>query len=251
MVPPAVPSRRRPGPALTGAVDALLAAAGDGSRPVHVLDLGGGTGGQAVRLAVAGHRVTVVDPSPDALAALGRRAAEAGTSVEGVQGDAEGLADVVGDASIDLVLCHGVLDVVDDPAVALASVGRVLRPSGHLSLVVAQRQGAVLARVSHGQLRQAERIALDPDGRWGEDDPLRRRFDARDVRELLTEAGFVLLATEGLRVFADLVPRTLPADEDHAELLGRLEAYAAASGAYVDIAAALHLHARPAGARPT
>ncbi|MGZ6791503.1 MAG: methyltransferase domain-containing protein, partial [Mycobacteriales bacterium] len=41
-----------------------------------VVDAGGGTGGFAVPLAELGHRVTVVDPSPDSLAALQRRAAE-------------------------------------------------------------------------------------------------------------------------------------------------------------------------------
>ena len=40
---------------------------------LDVLDIGGGTGGFAVRVAGLGHRVTVVDPSPDALAALARR----------------------------------------------------------------------------------------------------------------------------------------------------------------------------------
>src|SRR3954466_8507042 len=43
---------------------------------LDVLDAGGGTGGFAVPLAERGHQVTVVDPSPDALAALGRRVAE-------------------------------------------------------------------------------------------------------------------------------------------------------------------------------
>ena len=46
------------------------------SRPLRVLDLGGGTGGLAVALAEQGHTVTVVDPSPDALASLSRRVAE-------------------------------------------------------------------------------------------------------------------------------------------------------------------------------
>jgi SAM-dependent methyltransferase len=46
----------------------------------RVVDIGGGTGGFAVRLAREGHAVTVVDPSPDALAALARRADEAGVA---------------------------------------------------------------------------------------------------------------------------------------------------------------------------
>ena len=59
-------------------MDAVHAAApgGDDATPLAVLDLGGGTGGDAVRLACAGHDVTVVDPSPDALASLERRTAD-------------------------------------------------------------------------------------------------------------------------------------------------------------------------------
>ena len=54
--------------------DALRAALpgaqqGEGQQPASVVDIGGGTGGLAVRVAGLGHRVTVVDPSPDALAA--------------------------------------------------------------------------------------------------------------------------------------------------------------------------------------
>src|SRR3954466_16088879 len=78
--------------------------------PLDVLDVGGGTGGFAVRVAQLGHRVTVVDPSPDALAALARRAREVGVDVEGRQGDLATLD--VPDRAADLVLCHGVLEVV-------------------------------------------------------------------------------------------------------------------------------------------
>jgi len=232
---------------LTAGIDVLVTACRDDAGPAHVLDIGGGTGGQAVRLATLGHRVTVVDPSPDALAALGRRAAEAGVSdaVHAVQGDAETLADLVSDATVDLVLCHGVLEVVDDPAVALHAVRSVLRPTGRLSLLVAQRHAAVLAHVSHGQLRRAAHLAFDPDGRWGDDDPLRRRFDIAQVRELLSGNGFAVEEVEGIRVFADLLPRGLD-DRDQGDLLARLEAHASGSDAFLDVAAQLHLHCVPA-----
>ena len=48
--------------------------------PVSVVDIGGGTGGFAVRVAELGHRVLVVDPRPDALATLARRADESGVA---------------------------------------------------------------------------------------------------------------------------------------------------------------------------
>src|SRR5215467_11899245 len=71
----------------------------DPEQRVRIVDIGGGTGGFAVRLAAQGHAVTVVDPSPDALAALDRRAAENDVSdlVTGVQGDVADLAQHVGD----------------------------------------------------------------------------------------------------------------------------------------------------------
>ena len=51
------------------AVQALLGDAD--AAPARIVDVGGGTGGFAVPLAQLGHRVEVIDPSPDALAATG------------------------------------------------------------------------------------------------------------------------------------------------------------------------------------
>lgn len=237
---------------LAAGVDQLAAgcrpgAPGQPTGPVQVLDLGGGTGGQALRLVQAGHDVTVVDPSLDALAALGRRAAEAGVGdrLRGVQGDAEELDDVLGEDTVDLVLCHGVLEVVDDPRVALASIRRVLRAPGRLSLVVAQRNAAVLSRVSAGRLRQAHHIAHDPHGRWGDGDLLRRRFDLDQVTGLLTGAGFGVVGVEGIRVFADLLPRSTGTSDDDADrgLLADLELWAGTQRGFLDVAAQLHVSA--------
>ncbi|HEY7717281.1 MAG TPA: methyltransferase, partial [Pedococcus sp.] len=137
-------------------------------RPLRVLDLGGGTGGLAVPLAEQGHHVTVVDPSPDALAILARRADESGVAdrVTAVQGDlgtlADGsLADRVPPGSADLVLCHGVLEIVDDVPAALASIAALLRPGGVLSLLVGQRHAAVVTRAMAGHFAQALAILDD------------------------------------------------------------------------------------------
>jgi len=55
-----------------------------GRPTLDIIDVGGGTGGLAVPFAALGHNVTVVDPSPDALAAAQRRAAEAGARLTAV-----------------------------------------------------------------------------------------------------------------------------------------------------------------------
>jgi S-adenosylmethionine-dependent methyltransferase len=121
---------------------------------VAVLDIGGGTGGFAVPLAELGYPVMVVDPSPDALAALERRAAETGMGelVRGIQGDANDVVELLGVDSVDAVVCHSVLEVVDDPADALAAMAAVLRPGGIASVLAANRVAAVVARVTAGRL---------------------------------------------------------------------------------------------------
>ena len=185
-------------------------------RPLQVLDLGGGTGGLAVRLAELGHTVTVLDPSPDALAALTRRAAESRVAdrVTALQGDADSLGrtDEVGIGSTeltgpyDLVCCHGVLEVVDDPAATLTAAAGVLAPGGYLSVTVHGRLAAVLAKVLAGDVGSALELLVSANGRWGAADPLPRRFDLAGLRRLLEDAGLVVERLQGVRVFGDLLP---------------------------------------------
>ena len=214
------------------------------NRPLQVLDLGGGTGGFAVRVAEIGHRATVVDPSPDALASLARRAADAGVSdqVRGIQGDSSDLLEVVEKAGADAVLCHGVLEVVDDPADALHAVAAALRPRGLLSLLVTQRHAAVLAKALAGHLADARHLLVDPHGRWGSADPVPRRFTEPEVVELLGTTGFEVAEAHGARVFTDLVPSPLVDTEPGAaETLYALEAEVADRPEFRAIATQLHV----------
>ena len=213
-------------------------------RELTVLDVGGGTGGFAVPLAQSGHRVTVVDASPDALAALTRRAADASVAerVRAVQGDGDALAGLVEPASVDLILCHAVLEVVDQPADVVASVATALRPGGAVSVLVASRAAAILGRAINGHLRSASALVTDPDGRAGARDTLRRRYDAESAAALLRSAGLEVEETHGVRVLADLLPAAV-VEEDPQALL-ELELALSARPPFRDIASQLHLFAR-------
>src|SRR3954469_3518325 len=181
------PSERRSSARTSLVWEALLPVL-DGA--ADVLDIGGGTGGFAVRVAELGHRVTVVDPSPDALAALDRRARELGVAVTGEQGDLSTLLDVSGPASADVVLCHGVLEVVDDPAAALTTLRQVLRPGGTLSLLVAQRYASVVARAMAGHFTQA--LTLLDAGPGERDGRAGHRFTVDEASALAGQAGFTV-----------------------------------------------------------
>ena len=218
-----------------------------GNDRLDVVDAGGGTGGFAVPLAGQGHRVTVVDPSPDALAALERRAAEARLEgrVKAVQGDAADLYHLLGPESADVVLCHGVLEVVDDPRAALRGAVAVLRPDGLASVLVAQRYAAVIARAVAGHLADARHALRDPAGRWGTADPLPRRFDEPGVRDLFEAADMRVLQVHGVRVLADLVPGALSDDPTSARDLLELEAMVAGHPAFRAVAGQLHVLGTP------
>ncbi|GGZ31566.1 methyltransferase [Streptomyces poonensis] len=233
---------------LKDALDRRAKAAGHeahgGQGVLDVLDTGGGSGNFAVPVAGLGHRVTVVDPSPNALFALERRAAEAGVAdrVRGVQGDAHGLFDVVERGGYDVVLCHGVLEYVDDPAEGLGNAVAALRPGGVLSVLAAGLGGAVLARALAGHFKEARRALDDPDGRWGEGDPVPHRFTAEQLTALVGDAGLTVAAVHGVRVFADLVPGVLVDTEPGAmEALLKLEAAAAELPAFHSVATQLHV----------
>jgi S-adenosylmethionine-dependent methyltransferase len=222
-------------------LSAVLAEAGAG---LHVVDAGGGTGGFAVPLAAAGHRVTVVDPSPDSLAALQRRAAEAGLAdrVTAVQGDLTELPGLLPTGSADLLLCHSVLELVDDPAEALADSVSVLRAGGRLSLLAANRVAAVLARALAGHPEEAARALTDPAGRWGPADGMSRRFTADGLRELVTGAGLVVEQLHGVRVVSDLVPSAaLDVEPGAAAALLALERALSDREPFRDMATQLHL----------
>ncbi|MFA3874390.1 methyltransferase [Streptomyces sp. MMCC 100] len=222
-----------------------------GRQTLDVLDTGGGSGNFAVPVAGLGHRVTVVDPSPNALFALERRAAEADVAdrVRGVQGDARGLFDVVERGGYDAVLCHGVLEYVDDPAEGVRNAVAALRADGVLSLLAAGLGGAVLARALAGHFTEARQALADPDGRWGTGDPVPRRFTAEQLTGLVEAAGLRIGAVHGVRVFADLVPGVLVDTEPGAmDALLKLEAAAAELTAFHSVATQLHVLGETRGA---
>lgn len=225
--------------------DVLTVALAEGGEDLVVVDAGGGTGGFAVPIAEAGHRVTVVDPSPDSLAALQRRAAERGLPVEAIQGDLSDLAQLIAAGSADLVLCHSVLEVVDDPTAALAAAAGALKPGGRLSLVVANRDAAVLARALAGRPEEAAHALTDPDGRWGPADGAVRRWTPAGITDLVAGAGLVVEQVHGVRTVADLVPSAvLDTEPGAAAALLALERTLSDRSPFRDLATQLHVLAR-------
>jgi S-adenosylmethionine-dependent methyltransferase len=225
-----------------------------GRSRLDIVDAGGGTGGSAVPLAGQGHTVTVIDPSPDSLAAAQRRAAEMSVQLRAVQGDVGDLAAVIGDQGADLVLCHSVLEYVDSPVAAMSTVASVLRPGGAVSVLATSAVAAVIHRALAGRFDEARRLLATAGGPAdgpaagleaqadGRPEAGPRRFTLAEVTGLIEGAGLRPGAAHGIRVFTDLVPGSFAdVDPGAADALLALERAASTHPAFHDFAAQFHV----------
>ena len=101
-----------------------------------VLDLGCGAGTDtlvAAQMVAPDGRVTGIDMTREMLDKARRAAAEmALTNVEFVQGEAERLP--FGDATFDVVISNGVIDLIPDKDAVFSELFRVLRPGGRIQI---------------------------------------------------------------------------------------------------------------------
>lgn len=230
-------------------VAGLLAGLVSAAPRADVVDVGGGSGTRAVQLAVLGCSVTVVDSSTDALASLRRRAVEQGVDdlIRAVQADADQLADVLPPASADLVLCHNVMETVEDPAAALAGLVPVLRPGGRVSVLAAGRWCAALGHALAGRFDAAEAVLRDPEGRTDPADP-QRRFDIDSLSALLSAAGLAVESVSGVGVVSGVAAAAgRPAPAGDADELAALEQLFGSQPVLGQLAADLHAVARRPG----
>jgi S-adenosylmethionine-dependent methyltransferase len=179
-------------------------------RSLRGLDLGCGTGATAVRLARLGIHMTLLDSSSAMLDIAKRAAREAG--VDGKialnHGDAAQVANLFPAGSFDVVLCHNILEYVDDPVAVLRGAARAMRDSSAiLSLIVRNQAGEVLkAAIQAGDLAAAEQNFT---AQWGHESLYAgkvRLFTAESLQAMLMEASLAVTAKRGLRVVSDYLP---------------------------------------------
>jgi len=178
-------------------------------KSMRALDLGCGTGSAAVRLAQLGIHVTLLDCSVTMLDLAKRTIAEARVSDKTTleHGDAARLSDTFQNDSFDIIICHNLLEYVDDPSVVLRGAARLMRDSGMLSVVLRNQAGEVLkAALQTGDLAAAEHnLTAD----WGPESLYGGRvrlFTLQALESILKTASLTIKARRGVRVVADYLP---------------------------------------------
>jgi S-adenosylmethionine-dependent methyltransferase len=180
------------------------------TRSLRALDLGCGTGALAARLARLGLHVTLLDSSEPMLDLAKRAARESGVAERMTfeHGDAAQLANLFPAESFDVILCHNLLEYVDDPGAVLSGASRALRDSSAIiSVIVRNRSGEVLkAAIQAGDLSEAEASLT---AEWGLESLYggkARLFSADSLNAMLTTASLTLIAERGVRVISDYLP---------------------------------------------
>lgn len=173
---------------------------------LRVLDVGGGDARDSLPLALAGHDVTVLDPSASWLAAARERAEAEGVALRTVEGDLASAAQSVG-GGWDLVLCHFVLHYLPDDAAPARALAALVRPGGVVSVMVPNPDAMVLRRLVTAGPRAAldelgaatvHAVTFDHEVRKvaapalsaalaGAGLPVQRRYGARTANDLLVD----------------------------------------------------------------
>ena len=120
---------------------------------LRVWDAGAGLGQISQRLAAAGHRVILSEPSADMLA-LARQALPESVDCrqETLQAHVETLVE-----PYDLIVCHAVLEWLAEPQAAVQQLLACLKPGGHLSLLFYNVNAIALANMVKGNLYKVSR----------------------------------------------------------------------------------------------
>lgn len=158
-----------------------------------VIDVGCGPGGLAALLADTGLQVTGIDRSETMLAAARTRSGSSGLSLRFMQGDATALP--LDDGSVGVAMCSSLLNVLEQPVLALREMGRVTGPRGVVSALL-----PTPALTESAARAYAARHSLDPEDAallelWAGPAP---KTAQPKIRAWFAEAGLSPVRTDAL-----------------------------------------------------
>lgn len=168
------------------------------SKPLKILDAGGGTGLMAKAMLELGHEVTLVDISTDALEIANKRLKNCG-SVHIIHSDLSAI-----DGQYDVVLCHAVLEWSHEPFQIIESLSKNVKPQGMLSLSFFNQYAKIFNNLTYGNfdyiikgMPSKNTVRLNP-------------HNAQAPHDVLTYLNklerFDILETRGIRCIHDYMP---------------------------------------------
>ena len=219
--------------------------------PHYVLDVGGGTGAFALRLAAQGHRVVLLDPAQgmlDLAAAKAKRhlAVEVRENLRVQQGTIMDLRARHLKSRFTAVLCHNILEYAVGPQEILNRIRQLIQDDGLVSVAVANRDAEPLRTVVNQQDPRAALQLLDktihPATLFG---GYRRVYSLQELVTMLDKAGLHGVAVRGVRVACDYLSQDCLEQQEGWDAAFALEQTLITRTPHKYLARYLHLLARP------
>lgn len=174
------------------------------SSPLRVLDIGGGLGQFAIKLAELGHQVTYNDISIEMTKKAQEFAAQ--TKVNDViQWFSCPYQQLIKEplAPYDIVLCHAVLEWLQEPEQIIPAINHLLKPKGVLSLCFYNPAGKIYRNLICGNFNFVNNMDKRPSdkGSLTPNNPCA----SEQVKDWLMHNDFSIQQESGIRVFHDYV----------------------------------------------
>ena len=200
---------------------------------LSILDFGSGEGVTADHYA-AENSLTAVEPSDEMLANAWKD-----HEYTQIVGDVSALS-MFDDNSFDFIICHNVLEYIDDKRAVICELSRVLKPSGRISIVKHNRAGRVMQMaVLLDDIEKANAL-LDGKNSTASKFGAIRYFNDSDITEW--SSRLKLVDSYGIRTFWDLQQNQEKHDqEEWQEKMAQLEMRVSHMDEYRQIAFFHHL----------
>ena len=199
----------------------------------RILDFGSGFGVTSNHLAKY-NTVTAVEPNSEL---LGHRICE--NDYEQIAGSIDQLKEMK-DGSFDIILCHNVLEYVENRTELLSEFHRLLRKGGSLSVVKHNKNGKVMHKaVFENNIDEAMSL-LKGENAMSQNFGTIHEYATEELKEWIT-GKFVLEKVYGIRTFYGIQPNSFKSEPDWEERMFLLECAVEKDTAYSNMAFFQHL----------
>lgn len=169
------------------------------SKPLNVLDAGGGMGQIARWLAKHGHQVTLCDLSAEMLnLAAEENAMEQLTDrIQLIHAPLQELPQLLSSQKFDLIILHGVIEWMADPCSAIEILRPMLKSDGAMSILFFNRNKLILKWGINGQIGKAL------SGKPANSRPLtpQNPLTEADLLPTITAGNLKITSKAGIRIF--------------------------------------------------
>lgn len=188
---------------------------------LKVLDVGGGFGQIALKLAQLGHQVTINDISKNMLVKAQEKSKQAGVNtIRFIHCPYQELADRTNE-KYDLVMCHAVLEWLEKPVDAIIFFKTMMQETGQLSLCFYNPVSKIYRNLILGNFYNLDKLNnqtfTSDSGSLTPNNPC----DIDEVKTWLTQANFKVSLESGIRVFSDYVVQKRGGNEHLAEVIAK------------------------------